>query len=74
MICFKASDAHLDNDPLRRASNAIASKIAATLNGNKEGLVYRSSDAKAGRQIPAWLLNSTHPVVLRNIAKSINNT
>ncbi len=30
--------AHLDNDPLRRASEAIAGRIAAALNGNKAGI------------------------------------
>jgi len=31
--------AHLDNDPLRRASEAIAGQIAAALDGNHKGLV-----------------------------------
>jgi integrase len=31
--------AHLDNDPLRRASEAIAGRIAAALNGNRKGSV-----------------------------------
>jgi integrase len=31
--------AHLDNDPLRRASEAIAGRIAAALNGNRRGSV-----------------------------------
>jgi site-specific recombinase XerD len=31
--------AHLDNDPLRRASEAIAGRIAAALDGKKPGLV-----------------------------------
>jgi integrase len=33
--------AHLDNDPLRRASEAIAGKIAAALNGNNTAVVVR---------------------------------
>jgi integrase len=31
--------AHLDADPLRRASEAIGGQIAAALNGNRRGLV-----------------------------------
>ena len=31
--------AHLDNDPLRRASEAIAGRIAAALDGNRRGSV-----------------------------------
>jgi integrase len=31
--------AHLDNDPLRRASENIGGRIAAALNGRKNGLV-----------------------------------
>ena len=31
--------AHLDNDPLRRASESIAGRIAAALNGNRKGSV-----------------------------------
>jgi integrase len=31
--------AHLDNDPLRRASEAIAGRIAAALNGNRQAEV-----------------------------------
>jgi integrase len=31
--------AHLDNDPLRRASEAIAGRIAAALDGNRKGIV-----------------------------------
>jgi integrase len=31
--------AHLDNDPLRRASEAIAGRIAAALDGNRKGSV-----------------------------------
>ena len=34
-----ARHAHLDNDPLRRASEAIAGKIAAALNGNRKATV-----------------------------------
>jgi integrase len=33
--------AHLDNDPLRRASEAIAGRIAAALNGKKAGSVMQ---------------------------------
>jgi hypothetical protein len=31
---YVGADAHLDNDPLRRASEAIAGRIAAALDGN----------------------------------------
>jgi integrase len=31
--------AHLDNDPLRRASESIAGRIAAALDGNRQGIV-----------------------------------
>jgi integrase len=31
--------AHLDNDPLRRASEAIAGRIAAAMDGNRKGSV-----------------------------------
>src|SRR5262249_47324362 len=31
--------AHLDNDPLRRASEAIAGRIAAALDGNRKAVV-----------------------------------
>jgi integrase len=34
--------AHLDNDPLRRASEAIAGRIAASLEGNREPAVVRN--------------------------------
>ena len=33
--------AHLDNDPLRRASETIASRIAAALNGSPKASVRR---------------------------------
>jgi integrase len=40
--------AHLDNDPLRRASEAIAGRIAAALNGNKDGAVVSFIKQRVG--------------------------
>jgi len=36
--------AHLDNDPLRRASEAIAGRIAAALEGNQQQMSCRFVD------------------------------
>lgn len=33
--------AHLDNDPLRRASEAIATRIAAAMDGNQKATVLQ---------------------------------
>jgi integrase len=41
--------AHLDNDPLRRASESIASKIAAALDGGASRVVNFAKRAGAGR-------------------------
>ena len=38
-VATTARYAHLDNDPLRRASEAIAERIAAALEGNKKSSV-----------------------------------
>jgi integrase len=38
--------AHLDNDPLRRATELIGDRIAAALDGKESGLVVRLQSGK----------------------------
>jgi len=50
--------AHLHNDPLRRASKAIAGRIAAALGGNAKAVALRHLTAIGGKA-NSWLLISS---------------
>jgi integrase len=51
--------AHLDNDPLRRASEQIAGRIAAALNGTKSGSVISLARPFQDRTRPSYFPSQT---------------
>jgi hypothetical protein len=56
--------AHLDNDPLRRASEAIANKIAAALERNSKGSRHLDRSQRGGLvalRLPCWLATNRTP-------------
>src|SRR5205823_4234804 len=52
--------AHLDGDPLRRASEAIGGRIAAALDGKRGGSVVQLKGARRRRQF-GTSMNQMHP-------------